>query len=143
VHAALTALVFVLSGVIGMVHESTTRHVRCEEHGELVDANVASNANAPSAASTANATSAPARAATQAATEAAESIVRDAAPAAMHGHEHCSLTGAMRDARAELRATATVAAPIAIADIAMTSPRATAVRRDALYRTAPKTSPPA
>ncbi|HEX4423333.1 MAG TPA: hypothetical protein VH165_35735 [Kofleriaceae bacterium] len=127
VHAALTALVFVLSGVIGMVHEATTRHVRCEEHGELVDVNVASIANAP---------------ARSAAAESADSTLRDAAPAAMHGHEHCSLTGAMRDARAELRTTATVAAPIAIADIATTAPRAIAAPHDALYRTAPKTSPP-
>ena len=37
VHAALTALAFVLSSLFGLIHEGTTTHIRCAEHGELID----------------------------------------------------------------------------------------------------------
>jgi hypothetical protein len=122
VHAALTALVFVLASWIGMVHEATTKHVRCAEHGELMDAATAPARSAPSSA---------------------ERVVRDAPGTTTRGHEHCSLTLTMRDARVDLRPPAIATAPIAIADLAAAAPRDVAAPGDSLYRTAPKTSPPA
>jgi hypothetical protein len=126
VHAALTALAFVLSSLIGMVHEATTKHVRCAEHGELVHA-----------ASTTTTTTAATISAD------AASAVRDAPAAAIHGHDHCSLTSTTRDSRVELRPLAVTAARVAISDVATALPRPIAARGARLYRTAPKTSPPA
>jgi hypothetical protein len=125
VQAALTALAFVLSSMIGLIHEATTRHVRCAEHGEMMhgDATVASRA----------ATRAPSR----------DSVVHDAPVAVMHRHEHCSLTSTTRTSRVATRPPAIVAAPVAISDVATATPCVIASRGDSLYRTAPKTSPPA
>jgi hypothetical protein len=124
IQAALTALAFVLSGLIGLVHEATTRHVRCAEHGELMhgDPAVATRAviKAPGL----------------------DSTVRDAGPA-IHRHEHCSLTSTTRASRVAVRPPAVVAAPVAISDVATATARAIVSPGDSLYRTAPKTSPPA
>jgi hypothetical protein len=129
VHAALTALAFVLSSLIGMVHEATTRHVRCAEHGELVHAAAATTA----ASATPPTTQAPDL----------HSIVRDFEAATLHGHEHCLLTSTTRESRIELRAPAVVTDRIAISDAAEAVPRLAAAPHGGLYRTAPKTSPPA
>ena len=118
VQAALSALVFVVASWIGMVHEATTRHVQCAEHGELVDA--------PSAA--------PRREHTAA--------VRNAGLPAAHGHEHCSLMSATRASRIASRPPALHSALIAISDVAAVLPSGGTARANALYRTAPKTSPP-
>jgi hypothetical protein len=125
VQAALTALAFVLSSLIGLIHEATTRHVRCAEHGELMhgDAAVASRAM----------TAEPER----------DCTVRGAVAATVHRHEHCSLTSTTRASRLVLRPPAVVPAPVAISDVASAAPRVIASRGDSLYRTAPKTSPPA
>jgi hypothetical protein len=61
----------------------------------------------------------------------------------MHAHEHCSLTSTTRDSRVELRPPAIIPAPLATSDVADTTPRVAAARGDRVYRTAPKTSPPA
>lgn len=128
VHAALTALAFVLSSVIGMVHEATTKHVRCAEHGELVHA---------AATTPAGATPATRRAPDR------DSVARDFSAAVLHGHEHCSLTSTTRESRVELRSPAVATDRVAISDVAQAAPRVVAVPDGDLYRTAPKTSPPA
>lgn len=130
VHAAVTALVFVVSSLLGMVHEATTRHVRCAEHGELVDAAARPGEPARRTAAVERATD--------------PSVVRDAtAPAARDGHEHCSLVSTIRASRIAARPPALQGAPIAISDVATAPPGAVTARATALYRTAPKTSPPA
>jgi hypothetical protein len=131
VHAAVTALVFVVSSWLGMVHEATTRHVRCAEHDEQVD--VAARPGEP-----ARRTAPVERDADRSA------MVRDASsPIALHGHEHCSLVSTLRVSRIATHPPALHAASIAIADVATAPPGVAIARTAALYRTAPKTSPPA
>jgi hypothetical protein len=129
VQAALTALAFVLSSLIGLIHEATTRHVLCAEHGELMHGDPAVASQAANRAMT----RAPGR----------DSTVHDAAAAAMHRHEHCSLTSTTRASRIAIRPPAIVPAPVAISDVADAARRVIASCGDSLYRTAPKTSPPA
>jgi hypothetical protein len=125
VQAALTALAFVLSSLIGLVHEANTKHVRCAEHGEMM--------HGDQAATTRAAMRPPAPG----------SVVHDTTVATIHRHEHCALTSTTRDSRVELRPPAIVPAPLAISDVADAPARVAAAHRGALYRTAPKTSPPA
>lgn len=121
-HAALLALAFALASLLGMAHEATTRHATCAEHGELVHA--------------------PARVARSERTTAA-SALRGAAPAALHGHDHCSINATTRASSHDLRRPAIARGPLAARDIAR-APRTDALAPSlALYRTAPKTSPPA
>jgi hypothetical protein len=120
VQAALTALVFVVSSWFGMVHEATTRHVQCAEHGELVDA--------------------PSTAAHRQSSRGA--AVRDAGEPAAHGHEHCSLMSATRASRIAARPPTLHSALIAISEVATAPPGGGTARATHLYRTAPKTSPP-
>ena len=125
VQAALTALIFVVSSLIGLVHEATTKHVRCAEHGELMHGDPAQAARAT--------TTAPQR----------DSVVRDVAATVPHRHEHCSLTSTTRDSRVELRGPVVAPAPLAISEVADGTHRIVTLRSDSVYRTAPKTSPPA
>ena len=122
--AVVTALVFVLSSWFGLVHEATTTHVRCAQHGELMD-------------SGANAIARPAEAAVDA-------NVRDVAETTSQGHEHCALASAMRESRVVPRPPLLVAAPLVTAGpVVAGAPAAETSHDRALYRTAPKTSPPA
>jgi hypothetical protein len=132
--AAVTALVFVLSSLFGLLHEATTTHVRCAQHGELIDSNaaIAHTAHSESPASAA-------------ATEALDSVARDRdlPGATMHGHEHCSLISAMRESRVMPRPPGIVPAREAIGDLVAAVSRTMVAPGRVLYRTAPKTSPPA
>ena len=124
VRAALTALVFALSSLAGMVHESKTRHVRCSEHGELVDAGSPAVAPLDQAGDHAG-------------------VHDDAAPAAMHGHDHCLLASTTRASRVEVGAPQVAPVGLAIAELP-DAPRARPSHAaDALLLAAPKTSPPA
>lgn len=118
--AALTMLAFVVSSLIGIVHEATTKHVRCAEHGELIHGDATTKTGAP----------------------ALDPVARERPPAATRGHEHCSLMSAMRESRVVSPAPAIVPAPVAIRDLAVGMPRVVSARGADLYRTAPKTSPP-
>jgi len=120
--AALTALAFVLASLFGILHEAATAHARCAEHGELIhrDATVAS-------------TEGPTNAAT----------LGELRTEAIPGHEHCSLTSATRESRLVPRPPAIAPAPVASSAVVAATPRAVPARGGALYRTAPKTSPPA
>lgn len=122
VQAALTALAFVFASLLGVLHEATTIHVRCAEHGELIhrDATIANTAGA-----------------------AGDTVLRDGRAGAAPSHEHCTLTSATRESRLVPRSPAVVSVPVAISKLVAPVPRATAARGAALYRTAPKTSPPA
>lgn len=119
--AALTALAFALSTLIGLVHEATTRHVQCAEHGEQIHSDASPLARRVPANS-----------------------LQQQTGATEHGHEHCLLAAAHRSERlapsAPALASPTVdhATPLAAAqpDHALAPPRH-------VYRTAPKTSPPA
>jgi hypothetical protein len=125
VQAALIAFVFVLSSLAGLVHEATTRHVQCAEHGEQIHSDaVAAVASAP--------------------------LAGDLAPAlqgqpatAIHGHEHCLMASATRASRIAPASPAIGAARVASIALAAVVPHAEAARDVRVYLTAPKTSPPA
>jgi hypothetical protein len=127
VHAALTLLAFLVSSLAGMVHEATTRHVQCAEHGEQVHSDAA-----PAAAV------APALAR---ATD-ARSKLRDQPAAAIHGHDHCLMASATRASRIAPSLPALGAAVLAHAQLAAAAPQVVRAPGGSLYRTAPKTSPP-
>lgn len=129
--AVAAALAFVLSSLFGLIHEATTTHVRCAQHGELIDGDMLASA-AP-----------PARPTRTASVDELGSTVRDAPAVATHGHEHCTLISATRESRVVPRAPAVMPAPVAIANLAAAPPRLAAAHGRVLYRTAPKTSPPA
>ena len=131
VHAALTALAFVLSSLFGLIHEGTTTHVRCAEHGELID-------GGPVAVPTSGALVEHARtvsAGRVAALRALDIVVT-------HGHEHCAMASAMRESRAVPRAPDVAPAPVAIGQLDIAAPLLAVALHGELYRTAPKTSPP-
>lgn len=125
VHAALIAIVFVLSSLAGLAHEATTRHVQCAEHGEQIHSDAVAVVAGPPAAG-------------------------DLAPAiqgqpatAIHGHEHCLIASATRASR-----IAPSSPSIGTALVARTAPAAVVahaedIRGVRVYLTAPKTSPPA
>jgi hypothetical protein len=125
VHAALTALAFVLSSLFGLIHEGTTTHIRCAEHGEL----------------THGVEQAVAIAAVDG--DAAAAVVYDLSAArARHGHEHCLFACASR--------VPIVQSPPVLTTMVITGrapviaiPSIDRQLRGDLYRTAPKTSPPA
>lgn len=122
VQAALTALAFVLASLFGVFHEAATTHVRCAEHGELIhrDATVANTERAGR-----------------------DPILGDLRAEAVASHEHCSLASATRESRLVPCPPAIVSAPVAISALAVATPGAVPARGGGLYRTAPKTSPPA
>jgi hypothetical protein len=118
-------LAFVVAGLLGMAHESTTRHVRCAEHGELVDAH-------GDGADTFATTTAQHR----------PGIHETPASPTEDHHEHCTLTCVSRAASVHVK-------QFALASITLTTRDAVAPvldtvdRKLGVYRTAPKTSPPA
>jgi hypothetical protein len=120
--AALAALLFVLTGVLGAVHEATTSHVRCATHGELVDSDgVAAAVVGPACGTIAT----------------APLLARG------HGDEHCLLASAVRASRIAPRPPTLIAAVAAIDAHTTLPPERAAPRAAGLYRIAPKTSPPA
>jgi len=120
--AALTALAFALASLLGVIHEATTRHVVCAAHGELIHADAPTKAAKPPAGG---------------------AVASGRTAASTHGDDHCALASAMRQSRVTPRAPA-LAPVVAPADDIVAVVPAGAPRADtSLYRTAPKTSPPA
>jgi len=117
--AALTALGFVLASLLGTIHEARTRHVVCAAHGELVHAD-----------------------ATAKVADTAHSVVSEVPRTASHGDEHCSLASATHQSRVAPR-TPLLAVIAATDPHVVLAPRTVALPHVSLYRTAPKTSPPA
>lgn len=132
-HAALTALAFVLSSLFGLIHEGTTRHVRCAEHGELIDGGPAVAASSSAVASHARLMRAELE---------RGAAVRDLDAIAPHGHEHCALASALRESRVVPRAPVVAPAPVAVGSLERAVATASVAHHRTLYRTAPKTSPP-
>jgi hypothetical protein len=120
ISAALTACLFVLSSLIGLVHEATTRHVQCAEHGEQIHSDVPVARRA-----------------------APDHSVRDVPVATPHDHEHCLIASATRASRIAPSAPAVAVARVAATDVAPAIVQAECTRGACVYRTAPKTSPPA
>ncbi|HEY0190479.1 MAG TPA: hypothetical protein VGC42_05110 [Kofleriaceae bacterium] len=120
--AALTALVFVASSLAGVVHEAQIQHVRCAEHGELVER----PAIARSATSVAPVT---------------QLAARDAAPASAL-HDHCALASTARASSIDLRPPRVAPAALAISELPDALPARPVHAGGALLLTAPKTSPP-
>lgn len=119
--AALTALAFALSTLIGLVHEATTRHVQCAEHGEQIHSDAAPLALRTTA-----------------------SRVQRPAGTAAHGHDHCLIAAATRASRVAPSAPVIAApAPAHAAVLAAAAPDQALAPPRHVYRTAPKTSPPA
>jgi hypothetical protein len=127
ISAALALLTAALP-LVGSLHEANTRHVACPEDGELIEA--------PSQAPHQHA-----RASTDAPALFAE---RDpsAPPASGQGHQHCAvMSQAHLRARQHSRSLVVVTVPpaLAAASVPDSTPR---LRSLALYRLAPKASPP-
>jgi hypothetical protein len=118
--AGSIALVLLLAGFVSGSHQAAVAHVRCA-HGELTHAPVETSASAT--------------------TTIAHAQQPGSAPSREHGHEHCVLATAMHavdQAQHVARATITVDARVVATFIV-----SAVVSRDPVYRTAPKTSPPA
>lgn len=119
--AALLGIAFVLANLVGFVHEATTVHVRCAEHGELVHGETGRTIDAA-----AHATLAP-----------------DPGAHETRGHEHCGLASLIRESRSTPNAPVLVPAPVTITAHATAPDTVATVREVSVYRIAPKTSPPA
>jgi len=123
---ALTALVFLAAGLFGQIHESTTKHVTCSEHGEAIHVDNAAVVDLPEGAaeSTGDAT-----------------LTDSSTPTHDHAHDHCVL-GPSNVFACGAHPLSTVATAVT-ADAIPASIRLPASSGDELYRVAPKTSPPA
>jgi hypothetical protein len=119
--AAVTALAFALASLLGVIHEATTRHVVCAAHGELI------HADAPS----------------KVAKAAPQDAIGARAPSSTDGDDHCALAQALRQSRIAPRVPVLAPVVASVDDVVALAPRATVPVASALYRTAPKTSPPA
>lgn len=136
-HALATALAFTVATLLGMVHEASTTHVVCAEHGERIHGEAALASLHARVAAALERSHDPREAAAQ---------LRGVRPIAGHassdGHEHCTLSSALRESR--VAAPPMVApAPIAMVSSMMEPAARERARELRLYRTAPKTSPPA
>ena len=113
--AALALFVFGLANLASLEHEATAHHVRCAEHGELLEGVTGGAARNPTA--------------TLSASDIAE------------GHAHCAfhalLTQSATGAPTQLAVAPFVAQPTLLPDLPPAPPAPVAV-----YRLAPKTSPP-
>lgn len=124
----LATLTMALSGAADLYHQATTRHTRCAEHGELVHR----DGHGDAVADAGRGREAP-----------GERALRDRpASGPADPHEHCPFpSAAPASVIAARRAVAPAVAPMqAIAAVRREPP--TLVGRH-LYRSAPKTSPPA
>ena len=115
-------MMFALSCWFGARHDAVITHVRCAEHGELMDA------AAPVAG---------ARAAT------GELGIRSATGEVVRGHEHCVISAATRASRIAPASPVLATAQHAVVDRAAAFVASATTPERPRYRTAPKTSPPA
>lgn len=123
--AVATLLAFVLSSWLGARHDATTIHVRCAQHGELMDRGAPLAGESRSAASD------------------RERRVHGAPGDAVGGHEHCSLSTMIRTPRIVPDSPVLAAARLAVVASTVAAVHVAITRDRARYRTAPKTSPPA
>jgi hypothetical protein len=112
--------VLLIAGFISGSHQAAVAHVRCA-HGELTHAPIATSASSSSVA--------------------AIDKHSGSAPSREPGHEHCVLASALH---AVVQARQVASAPVTIDGSVVATLIVSAVAsRDPVYRTAPKTSPPA
>jgi hypothetical protein len=123
--AAVALLVFVLSSWLGAKHDATTIHVRCAQHGELMDRGAPLASESRSTASD------------------RERRVHSAPDDAVGGHEHCFLSTMIRTPRIVPAPPVLAAAQLAVVASTVVAVHVAIARDRARYRTAPKTSPPA
>jgi len=125
---AVLALLTVVSPLLGSLHEASVQHVACPEDGELIDAPAqAPHQHAPASSNLS-----------------ALFAERDPPrpPASGQGHEHCAvIRQAHFRAREQSRKLFAITVPdtLAVASAPNEAPR---LRSVALYRLAPKASPP-
>lgn len=125
-----------VSPLAGSLHEAAVRHVACPEDGEMIDAPArAPHRDAPA--------SSPATARQNATDSTAFSEERDppASPLSVQGHDHCAVMS-QADVRAREQSPSfivTIRAALTAASAVTATPR---LRSRAIYRLAPKASPP-
>jgi hypothetical protein len=146
--ATLSVAAFLLGNLGSLFHQATTAHTVCPEHGELIHGDSEELAAAGTAShadrfhhlrvARGEDPAAPYQAA-----ESEPDRVRDRTRAASHEHDHCFVCSPSRERSAAPAATSpgedaahASRAPLAHAAVPGSAGRA-------LYRTAPKTSPPA
>jgi hypothetical protein len=125
--AVFVGMAFMLSTLFGIIHEATTAHVRCAEHGELI------HGEPGSVAATSTWTVGTHATLDRGALGTGES----------RGHEHCQLTASTHESRWAPQPPALVTAPAIASDLVASPQRVLPARSESLYLTAPKTSPPA
>lgn len=125
-HAALLAIVFVVSQIGSYVHAAFEDHARCPEHGELIHVDELPRTSAGPVATSEH-----------------DALLDASAGANDHAHEHCYLCPVSRDrtapaAQADHGVSAEMPAVVTLAPEAVAAPGGRAT-----YTIAPKTSPPA
>jgi hypothetical protein len=126
------AVLFAGEAVVALAHRAQ-RHVRCSEHGELIHVGVAGD---PALALD--------RLAEQArAGQTPSDVARRAPPTGEPEHEHCFILGMSRERATPSACARTVPAATPIAQAAASKTDDVSPRARAVYRIAPKNSPPA
>jgi hypothetical protein len=121
-------LALLATHLAAFVHETTTRHARCAEHGEVLHAASAPTASFPPA---------PQRDA------AAERVVTSADSSDGPHHDHCQVAFALGQSIIMPPHFSSVARATRSLQHSLGSPGATGTLVTVIYRAAPKTSPPA
>lgn len=117
-YAAMLVWAVVAANLAGFAHEASVKHVRCE-HGDMVHVDgVAGTPVHPSNTAT-----------------------YDGTAQEKHDHQHCGMIGATRQLAASTDRAAEICA-VVHRSIPDPTHHAAIASRSALYRTAPKTSPP-
>lgn len=123
--ASAAALLLLLGQLASYEHLLTVRHEVCAEHGELIDVHQGPAAEGSQSASSGG------------------QFTRSSRPEVGHQHEHCALAPHRRESSAALQPRATVcAAPPPLVSRLTSAPLPLQTARQAVYRLAPKNSPP-
>jgi len=130
----LLVALFLVGQLGGFVHQATVVHARCIEHGDLVHAGGAGQAKQDVAREPW---------VDERARDGTPAEVRRSHGASGHGHDHCLIAFASRERVSPLDSIALVASAPPLTDTSSVSLAAEFAPVTALYRTAPKTSPPA
>lgn len=142
--AALALLVFAFGNLGSLIHQATTRHTKCPEHGELVHGDERRGAEPGTGAVPARMDGARDPASPPDVGDVVDPArIRAQALSSSHEHDHCTIVSPTR----ERMAAAAAHGPLHDAPWASRALLAIAAGPGspggALYRTAPKTSPPA
>lgn len=142
VGSLLVALLFVVGQLASFHHAATVQHVRCAEHGELVDVDAHGAGDAEGTAFSAGASESRRAAAPATATDHAAMAQAADASGRGHAHEHCTV-GPKRgaDTSLSLRGAAIARLPQSQPPPPVITARSTAPRI-AVVLFAPKNSPP-